>query len=147
MGPPHEEGVAGGPADMERQSLQEGPERQFSVRLFGPGRKSGTELQCHHFGVPADLSDGYLQRAPRRQHLGRKLGTESSSQGRDDSRRSAMDQHPHVLLDALTLDEELKKYKLVDTDGQAFADAALSEREDNRQLGANNFWLAPHFIK
>ena len=31
--------------------------------------------------------------------------------------------------------------------GRAFADAALSEREDNRQLGANNFWLAPHFIK
>ncbi|MGH7065590.1 MAG: hypothetical protein ACREET_16055 [Stellaceae bacterium] len=56
-------------------------------------------------------------------------------------------EHPHVLLDALTLDEELKKYKLVDTDGQAFADAALSEREDNRQLGANNFWLAPHFIR
>ncbi len=44
-------------------------------------------------------------------------------------------------------DEELKKYKLVDTDGLPFADAALSEREDNRQLGANNFWLAPHFIK
>lgn len=56
-------------------------------------------------------------------------------------------EHPHVLLDAFTLDDELKKYKLVDTDGQAFADAALSEREDNRQLGANNFWLAPHFIK
>lgn len=56
-------------------------------------------------------------------------------------------QHPSVLLDALTLDDELKKYKLVDTDGQPFADAALSEREDNRQLGANNFWLAPHFIK
>jgi hypothetical protein len=56
-------------------------------------------------------------------------------------------EHPHVLLDALTVDEELRKYKLVDTDGQAFADAALSEREDNRQLGANNFWLAPHFIK
>lgn len=56
-------------------------------------------------------------------------------------------EHPHVLLDAWTLDDELKKYKLVDTDGQAFADAALSEREDNRQMGANNFWLAPHFIK
>jgi hypothetical protein len=56
-------------------------------------------------------------------------------------------EHPHVLLDAPALDQELKKYKLVDTDGQAFADAALSEREDNRQLGANNFWLAPHFIK
>ena len=56
-------------------------------------------------------------------------------------------EHPHVLLTTLALDEELKKYKLVDTDGQAFADAALSEREDNRQLGANNFWLAPHFIR
>jgi Domain of unknown function (DUF4331) len=56
-------------------------------------------------------------------------------------------QHPRALIDSLALDEELKKYKLVDTDGQPFADAALSEREDNRQLGANNFWLAPHFIK
>lgn len=56
-------------------------------------------------------------------------------------------EHPMVLLDAFRLDDELKKYKLVDTDGQPFADAALSEREDNRQLGANNFFLAPHFIK
>ena len=56
-------------------------------------------------------------------------------------------EHPVALLDSFRLDEELKKYKLVDTDGQPFADAALSEREDNRQLGANNFWLAPHFIK
>lgn len=43
-------------------------------------------------------------------------------------------------------DEELRKYKLVDTDGQPFADAALSEREDSRQLGANNFWLGSHFV-
>jgi hypothetical protein len=56
-------------------------------------------------------------------------------------------EHPQALLDFLKLDKELKKYKLVDTDGQPFADAALSEREDNRQLGANNFWLGPHFIK
>jgi len=41
---------------------------------------------------------------------------------------------------------ELSNYKLVDTDGQAFADAALNEREDTRQVGADNFWLAPHFI-
>ena len=45
------------------------------------------------------------------------------------------------------VDPELQKYKLVDTDGQPFADAALSEREDDRQVGANNFWLGPHFIK
>jgi len=56
-------------------------------------------------------------------------------------------EHPHVLIDAVRQDEELKRYKLVDTDGQPFADAGLSEREDNRQLGANNFWLAPHFVK
>ena len=56
-------------------------------------------------------------------------------------------EHPHVCSTAIKLDDELKKYKLVDTDGQAFADAALSEREDNRQMGAKNFWLAPHFIK
>ena len=37
--------------------------------------------------------------------------------------------------------------KLVDTVGQPFADAGLSEREDNRQLGANNFWLAPTFVR
>ena len=55
-------------------------------------------------------------------------------------------EHPWLLLDALNIDEELKKYKLVDTDGQPFADAALSERENNRQLGANNFWLGPHFV-
>ncbi len=56
-------------------------------------------------------------------------------------------EHPLALLDSFRQDEELKRYKLVDTDGQPFADAGLSEREDNRQLGANNFWLAPHFIK
>jgi len=56
-------------------------------------------------------------------------------------------EHPWALIDAVRLDEDLKRYKLVDTDGQPFADAALSEREDNRQLGANNFWLAPHFVR
>jgi hypothetical protein len=43
-------------------------------------------------------------------------------------------------------DEELTKYKLVDTDGQPFADAALNERDDSKQVGANNFWLGPHLI-
>lgn len=46
--------------------------------------------------------------------------------------------------DALAM--ELGKYKLVDTDGVPFADAALSEREDDRQLGANNLKLARHFV-
>jgi hypothetical protein len=56
-------------------------------------------------------------------------------------------EHPWRAWRAAELDAELRKYKLVDTDGQPFADAGLSEREDDRQLGANNFWLGPHFIK
>jgi hypothetical protein len=56
-------------------------------------------------------------------------------------------EHPASLLHASKLDDELVKYKLVDTDGQPFADAALSERENDRQFGANNFWLGPHFVK
>ena len=55
-------------------------------------------------------------------------------------------QKPELARSESQLDDELKKYKLVDTDGQAFSDAGLSEREDDRQLGAFNFWLAPHFI-
>jgi hypothetical protein len=43
-------------------------------------------------------------------------------------------------------EEEMTRYKLVDTDGQPFADAALNEREDDRQLGANNILLARHFV-
>jgi len=55
-------------------------------------------------------------------------------------------QHPWKAIREAELDEELRRYKLVDTDGQPFADAALSQREDDRQLGANNFWLGPHFV-
>lgn len=55
--------------------------------------------------------------------------------------------HPFAALAAvLHHDHDLARYKLVDTDGQPFADAGLSERENDRQLGANNFVLAPHFI-
>jgi hypothetical protein len=42
-------------------------------------------------------------------------------------------------------EDEMALYKLVDTDGQAFADAALNQREDNKQLGANNIRLARQF--
>jgi hypothetical protein len=43
-------------------------------------------------------------------------------------------------------DAELERYKLVDTDGVPFSDAALSERHDSRQLGANNVALARDFV-
>lgn len=51
------------------------------------------------------------------------------------------------LWDALDTDDELRRYKPVDTVGQPFADAGLNEREDHRQVGANNFGLALHFVK
>jgi hypothetical protein len=44
-------------------------------------------------------------------------------------------------------DEELQQYKVVDTDGQPFADAALNEREDKKQVGANNFALGSSFVR
>ena len=45
------------------------------------------------------------------------------------------------------LDKEMQDYKLVDTDGVPFADAALCERENDRQRGANNITLGEHFVK
>lgn len=43
-------------------------------------------------------------------------------------------------------ERELDRYKRVDTDGVPFEDAALSEREDSRQLGADNLSLARRFV-
>jgi hypothetical protein len=43
-------------------------------------------------------------------------------------------------------DPQLRGYKRVDTTAQPFADAALNEREDSRQVGGMNIMLAPHFV-
>jgi hypothetical protein len=43
-------------------------------------------------------------------------------------------------------EKELERYKLIDTDGVPFEDAALSERKDANQLGANNLKLARSFV-
>lgn len=45
-----------------------------------------------------------------------------------------------------TLPDELKAFKLIDTDGQPFADAGLNERENARQVGPYDFVLGPHFV-
>jgi hypothetical protein len=49
---------------------------------------------------------------------------------------------PVLALSQSELDDQLQKFKLIDTDGQPFADAALNERENDKQLGAFNFSLA-----
>jgi len=56
-------------------------------------------------------------------------------------------QKPDLAHSPSEFDEELRKYKLVDTDGQPFADAALFLREDNKQLGAYDFDQAFYLIK
>lgn len=56
-------------------------------------------------------------------------------------------EHPWASLHRVTFDEQLKNYKLVDTVGQPFADAALNERQDEKQVGAHNFHLAPSFVR
>ncbi len=55
-------------------------------------------------------------------------------------------QKPDLSLKPGEMDAELQRYKLVDTDGQPFADAALNQREDSKQLGAYNFSLATSFV-
>jgi hypothetical protein len=45
-----------------------------------------------------------------------------------------------------SFDKELENYKRIDTDGVPFADAALNERLDDRQIGADNETLATHFV-
>ena len=148
MGPRHQEGIAAGPADLERRSLQERRRTAIfalSIRARTPGR--GRTAMPSFWSLPLS----FLTATPGEHRVVNTWGESWVLKAAHKVETIPDDplwiEHPHVLLDALTLDDELKKYKLVDTDGQAFADAALSEREDNRQLGANNFWLAPHFIK
>ncbi|GGL94913.1 hypothetical protein GCM10010129_43460 [Streptomyces fumigatiscleroticus] len=56
-------------------------------------------------------------------------------------------EQPLAALGEAERDPQLRHYKRVDTTAQPFADAALNEREDSRQVGGANFMLAPHFIK
>jgi len=51
-------------------------------------------------------------------------------------------QKPVLAMSQSELEAQLRQYKLIDTDGQPFADAALNERESDKQLGAFNFSLA-----
>lgn len=44
-------------------------------------------------------------------------------------------------------EKQLKRFKRVDTDGVPFSDAALSERWDQRQLGARNLRLARWYVQ
>lgn len=55
-------------------------------------------------------------------------------------------QKPALAKAPAELDEVLRRYKLIDTDGQPFADAALNLREDDRQLGGYNITLGPSFV-
>src|SRR4029453_9036286 len=49
-------------------------------------------------------------------------------------------------LSRASMADELRQYKLGDTDGHPFADAGLNEREDAKQVGAFNVVLGRDFI-
>jgi hypothetical protein len=61
--------------------------------------------------------------------------------------RSFWREHLWSFIDHVHGDDLLQRYKVVDTVGQPFADAGLNEREDHRQVGANNHHLALHFVR
>jgi hypothetical protein len=133
MGPRRQKRVAGGPPDLERQSLQEGREGQFALCYSGEDARAGQKCNA----IILELPLSYLTPTPAEHRIvntwGESWVLKASGKVGSIPDDPLWIEHPHVLLDAFTSDEELKKCKLVDTDGQAFADAALSEREDNRQ--------------
>ena len=61
--------------------------------------------------------------------------------------RSFWREHVWSFIDNCHGDELFHRYKVVDTVGQPFADAGLNEREDARQVGANNHHLGLHFVR
>ena len=139
-----------GPLDLDAATASRRMRKgNYRFVYSGKDAQAGQERQRDHRRDPARVSSRATpDERPDRQRLGRELGparppTRSPPfpTAAELARASARTARPRC-----KFEEELKQYKLVDTDGQPFADAALNEREDNRQLGANNFWLAPHFV-
>jgi hypothetical protein len=136
-----------GPLTWEGNAFRKDAKGNYRFVYTGRDCQAGRNVNA----VILELPLAYLTRSPDRHRIVNVWG-ESWVLKAADKIETIPDhpfwlEHPRVLLDAVQLDDELKRYKLVDTDGQPFADAGLSEREDNRQMGANNFWLAPHFIR
>ncbi len=136
-----------GPLTWEGDRFLKDADGNYRFVYSGEDAQAGKNVNALIFEVPL----AYLTQEPQKERIVN-LWAESwvlkaSSKVETIPDNPLWIEHPSALLDPIRLDDELRRYKLVDTVGQPFADAGLSEREDNRQLGANNFWLAPTFVK
>jgi len=136
-----------GPWTWDGDRFAKDADGNFRFVYSGEDAQAGRNINTVAFELPLD----YITRTPEKDRIVSVWG--ESWVLKAANKIETIPDNPFWLEKPLTLlrtgrqDEELQRYKLVDTDGQPFADAALNEREDNRQLGANNFFLAPHFIK
>jgi hypothetical protein len=132
-----------GPLTWSGDRFRKDENGNYRFVYSGEDAQAGRNVNALIFEIPLD----FITRAPATDRIVNTWG-ESWVRKAASKVETIPDQAPWLdhLLDLFRHDEELKKYKLVDTVGQAFADAGLNERENSRQLGANNFVLGPHFI-
>jgi hypothetical protein len=136
-----------GPYTWEGDSFAKDADGSFRFVYSGEDAQAGKNVNA----VILELPLAMLTREPRHDRI---VATWAESWVRKASDKAeTIPDDPPLLLHpvsrlatVLKRDHELARFKLVDTVGQPFADAALNEREDDRQVGANNFHLGPHFI-
>jgi hypothetical protein len=136
-----------GPYTWEGDSYKKDADGNFRFVYSGEDAQSGININALIFEVPLS----FLTERPDDERIvnvwGESWVRKAASKIETIPDDPLWTENPVALLRRRGLDDELQHYKLVDTVGQPFADAALSEREDNRQLGAGNFWLAPAFVR
>jgi hypothetical protein len=136
-----------GPYTWDGDSFAKDAEGNYRFVYSGEDAQAGINVNALVFEVPLT----FLTRQPEQERIvnvwGESWVRKAASKIETIPDDPIWQGNPVALLRRRKLDDELSRYKLVDTVGQPFADAGLSEREDNRQLGANNFWLAPTFVR
>jgi len=137
-----------GPLTWEGDSFAKDADGNFRFVYSGEDAQAGKNVNCIVMELPIEM----LTKSPEADRIvatwGESWVRKASDKVDTIPDRPLLLQHPFAALSAaLHRDHDLRRYKLVDTVGQPFADAALSERSNERQLGANNFVLAPHFVK
>ncbi|MDR3623292.1 MAG: DUF4331 family protein [Paludisphaera borealis] len=149
--PKHGQGVKldlpKGPLSWTGNAYKKDDKGNFRFVYSGVDAQAGRNINA----VVVELPLAYITRSPETDRIVNAWGESWVKKASHkaptipDRRANPLDR-VEKLLAAPEFEEEMSAYKLVDTDGQPFADAALNEREDDRQLGANNVLLARHFV-
>ena len=113
-----------GPLTWNGDQFHKDADGNFRFVYSGKDAQAGKNVNAIILEFPLAFLTESPDDRPDRQRLGRELGAQGGQQGRDDPRPPAAgSSSPSRCFDAIRLDDELKRYKLVDTDGQPFADA------------------------